>query len=139
MIKIKNLYEKYREIINYIIVGGLTTLVSILSYFVFSRIFDINDNYYFVLANILSWICAVIFAYIANKIYVFESKTNKKETAKEFVKFTIARIATLLIDLTTMYILVKIIEVNNDISKIILQFIIVILNYLFSKLLVFKK
>ncbi|MDD2391704.1 MAG: GtrA family protein [Bacilli bacterium] len=139
MKKIKDLYKKYREIINYIIVGGLTTLVSIGSYFIFSRVFDIENNYYFILANVLSWICAVTFAYIANKFFVFRSKTNKKETTKEAIKFIISRITTFFIDLLIMYILVKLIKMNNDISKIIVQFIIVVLNYIFSKLIVFKK
>ena len=57
-----NLYKKYQEIINYLIVGVLTTVVSIVTYFLFSLILDIENNILFILANVLSWICAVIFA-----------------------------------------------------------------------------
>ena len=75
-----NLYKKYQEIINYLIVGVLTTVVSIVTYFLFSLILDIENNILFILANVLSWICAVIFAYITNKKFVFNTTTsNKKE------------------------------------------------------------
>lgn len=132
------IYKKYKEIINYIIVGGLTTVVSLVSYFIFSRVFDIDNNYYFILANVLSWICAVTFAYIANKLFVFESKTKGHDTLKEIIKFILSRISTFFVDLLIMYILVKLIKVPNDISKIIVQFIIVVLNYILSKIIVFK-
>ena len=135
-----NLYKKYKEIINYLIIGFLTTIISIVTYFIFSLILDINNNILFLLANVLSWICAVIFAYITNKKFVFNSVTeNKKESLIEFSLFISSRITTLLIELAFMFITVKVILINDKIAKIIAQFIVIVLNYIFSKLFVFKK
>lgn len=131
-----NLYKKYCEIINYLIFGVLTTLVSILSYYLLSLIFDIENNFFFILINILSWFCAVTFAYLTNKKYVFKSY-NKKTL--EFIKFILSRIITLLIEIFGMYLFVKVFIFDDLVSKIIMQIVIIILNYLLSKLIVFKK
>ncbi len=140
MNNIINLYKKYQEIINYLIVGVLTTVVSIVTYFLFSLILDIENNILFILANVLSWICAVIFAYITNKKFVFNTTTsNKKEEIKVFSMFVSSRITTLLIELAFMFVTVKIILINDKIAKVIAQFIVIVLNYILSKLFVFKK
>jgi len=139
MRKIINLYKKYKEIINYLITGILTTLISISSYFILSIILDIDNNIYFIAANIISWICAIIFAYVTNKKFVFTSITeNTKDTLKEFSLFAISRIATLLIELIFMFISVKILLINDKFAKVIAQIIIIILNYIISKIFVFK-
>ncbi len=140
MNKIFDLYKKYQEIINYLIVGVLTTVVSIVTYFIFSLILDIENNILFILANVLSWICAVVFAYITNKKFVFNTITsNKKEELKVFSMFVSSRITTLLIELAFMFITVKVILINDKIAKVIAQFIVIVLNYVLSKLFVFKK
>ena len=140
MNNIINLYKKYQEIINYLIVGVLTTVVSIITYFIFSLILDIENNILFILANVLSWICAVIFAYVTNKKFVFNTTTsNKKEEIKVFSMFVSSRITTLLIELAFMFITVKVILINDKIAKVIAQFIVIVLNYVLSKLFVFKK
>lgn len=140
MNKIFDLYKKYQEIINYLIVGVLTTVVSIVTYFIFSLILDIENNILFILANVLSWICAVIFAYITNKKFVFNTTTSsKKEEIKVFSMFVSSRITTLLIELAFMFITVKVILINDKIAKVIAQFIVIVLNYVLSKLFVFKK
>lgn len=140
MNKIFDLYKKYQEIINYLIVGVLTTVVSIVTYFIFSLILDIENNILFILANVLSWICAVVFAYITNKKFVFNTTTSsKKEELKVFSMFVSSRISTLLIELAFMFITVKVILINDKIAKVIAQFIVIVLNYLLSKLFVFKK
>lgn len=140
MNNIINLYKKYQEIINYLIVGVLTTVVSIVTYFLFSLILDIENNILFILANVLSWICAVIFAYITNKKFVFNTTTsNKKEEIKVFSMFVSSRITTLLIELAFMFVTVKVILINDKIAKVIAQFIVIVLNYVLSKLFVFKK
>jgi len=126
------LYKKYEEIINYLIFGVLTTVVSILSYALFTRIFSLN---YFV-SNILSWIISVTFAFITNKIYVFKSKENN--ILNEAIKFYLSRITSLLIELIIMYLAVDILSINDMISKIVVQFIVIVLNYIFSKIFVFK-
>lgn len=137
--KIWAIYDKFKEIFNYIIVGVLTTIVSLVSYFIFSRILNIDKTIYFILANTLSWILSVAFAYITNKIFVFESKTKGKAAFTEMLKFVSSRILTYLIDLGLMLVFVKLIHINNDVSKLIVQFVVLVLNYILSKLLVFKK
>ena len=140
MNKIFELYKKYQEIINYLIVGVLTTVVSIVTYFLFSLVLDIENNILFILANVLSWICAIIFAYITNKKFVFNTTTsNKKEEVKVFSMFVSSRITTLLIELAFMFITVKVILINDKIAKVVAQFIVIVLNYILSKLFVFKK
>lgn len=134
--KIYDLYKKYEEIINYIIVGGMTTVISILSYYLFRLIFSNNSNFYIQLSTVLSWIVAVTFAYFSNRIFVFKSKNSK---SLESVKFVTSRIMSLLIEMLVMFILTGILKINDKIAKILVQFIIVILNYLFSKIFVFKK
>lgn len=140
MNKIFELYKKYQEIINYLIVGVLTTVVSIVTYFLFSLVLDIENNILFILANVLSWICAIIFAYITNKKFVFNTMTsNKKEEVKVFSMFVSSRITTLLIELAFMFITVKVMLINDKIAKVVAQFIVIVLNYILSKLFVFKK
>lgn len=129
--KYNKLNKKYREAVNYLIVGGLTTIVSITSYYLF-RLFLKN----YVLCTVLSWIVAVLFAYVTNRKYVFYSK--EKRIFKEFCEFVFSRILSLLAEIAVMYILVDFLSIEDRISKIIVQVIIVILNYVFSKLFVFK-
>ena len=137
MKKIKELYLKYKEVINYLIFGGLTTIVSFLTYYIVAKIFGIEE----VTSNIISWFCAVLFAYITNKIFVFNSKTNTvKETFKELVSFFLARIVSgILCDVGTFAIMVKVFNINDIFSKIVTQVMVIVLNYIFSKLIVFKK
>ena len=130
---ISNLYNKYKEIINYLIFGVLTTVISILSYALFTRIFHI-DIY---ISSVLSWILAVDFAFITNRIYVFNSK--EKNIFLELIKFYLSRLASLGIELLLMYLFVHIFNINDMISKIIVQGVVIILNYIFSKIFVFKK
>lgn len=133
MKKIISLYKKYEEIINYLIVGGLTTLVSIVVYALCTKCFHIN----YMISNVISWIVSVSFAYITNRIFVFKSKSD--DIILEIYQFFKYRIFSFLIDVLFMYILVELINVDDMISKIIVQVIVIVLNYVFSKLFVFKK
>ena len=130
--KISALYHKNKKIINYIIVGALTTFVSVLSYWLFR--FIIKD---YIILSILSWICAVTFAYITNRLFVFESKSNN--IVGEVTKFVSCRLLTLILEITLMALFVSILHINDMISKIVLQFVVLALNYILSKLIVFKK
>ena len=129
--KIISIYKNNKEIINYIIVGALTTLVSILSYYLFRLIIK---NY--VILSIISWICAVSFAYITNRIFVFESKNENIIT--ELSKFFSCRLLTLGLEVSLMTLFVSGFHINDMISKIVLQFVILVLNYILSKLFVFR-
>ena len=134
--KILDLYKKYEEIINYIIVGGMTTIISILSYYLIRIILSANTDLNIQISTVLSWIFAVTFAYFTNRIFVFKSNNSK---SKESIKFVTSRIMSLLIEMFVMFLLTGILKINDKIAKILVQFIIVILNYLFSKIFVFKK
>ena len=134
----KNILKKYKEIINYIIVGGLTTCVSLLTYYLLTfTILNPNISIELQIATIISWITSVLFAFFTNKKYVFESKN--KFNFKEITSFILSRLSTLLIEMLLMYLFVTVCKYNDKIMKIVVQIIIIILNYLLSKFLVFKK
>ncbi len=133
MKKILNLYKKYEEIINYLIVGGMTTLVSIVIYALCTKAFHIN----YMIANVISWIISVLFAYVTNRIFVFKSKSDN--IFLEVYQFFKYRVISLGIELLLMYVFVELINIDDMISKIIVQVIVIVLNYVFSKLFVFKK
>lgn len=138
MNKLLTIYKEKKEIINYLIVGVLTTIVGLVGYYALTlTILDPNNSIQLQIANIISWILAVAFAYITNRKYVFESKnTNIK---KELTSFVSSRITTLIIDMAIMFIFVTIFHLNDKIIKLIDQVVVIILNYLLSKLFVFKK
>ena len=136
MKKIKELYLKYKEIINYLIFGVLTTLVSLIVYYACVLTFLNPDNsVQLQIANIISWLAGVTFAYFTNRKYVFESKEKNK--IKEASKFFLARVTTLLMDMLIMWLGVTVLHGNDKIIKIISQVVIIVANYIFSKLLVF--
>ncbi len=138
MRKIISLYKKYEELINYLIVGFLTTVISLISYYICVFTFlNPNNAIELQVANVISWIIGVSFAYITNRIFVFKSKD--KNILKEIISFVSARVVTLLTDMFIMYLMVTIIGLNDKISKLVAQLVVIILNYLISKLLVFKK
>ncbi len=134
--KIKKL--NYREIIAYLIVGVLTTIVSLATYYIVTITFlNPNKPIELQIANILSWIFAVTFAYFANRKYVFESKEKNK--VKEGTKFILSRLTTLALDMLTMFVMVSLLSINDRISKLVSQVIVVVGNYIISKFFVVKK
>lgn len=136
MKKILTIYKRHEEIINYLFIGGCTTLISLLAYYISVYTFlDPSISWELQLANIISWIVGVTFAFIANRKVVFKSKN--KRVLKEVEKFLGARIVTLLIDMSFMYVTVTLFLLNDKIMKIISNIIVIILNYVFSKLFVF--
>ena len=133
---LSSLYKKYKEIINYLIFGGLTTLISIDTYTIFTKICNID----YLISNVLSWIIAVLFAFITNKLFVFESKSkDKKLVSKEITNFFFFRIVSLGIEMVIMYTFVDLLSINDLITKVIAQVIVILSNYIFSKVFVFKK
>ena len=134
--KIKELYNKYKEVINYLIFGVLTTLVNYVSYLILAKAFNVN----YLASTVISQILSIIFAYVTNKMFVFESKTtNAKELIKEMFSFFGFRIISLFLDMGFMYIFVDVLKLNDVIMKLVSNVLIVIANYVFSKLFVFKK
>lgn len=133
--EINKLFIKYREIIVYLIVGGLTTVVSFFSYFLFSYVCSIN----YLVSNFLSWVCAVAFAYVTNKIWVFQNYNFQLSyITKECFSFVGSRVATLLIDMFIMFLMVSLLHTNDLVAKVVVQIVVTVLNYVFSKFLVFK-
>lgn len=146
----KKLINKYKELILYVIFGGMTTLVNLITLKAFNMI--LGDKRYLI-SNVIAWLVSVIFAYITNKLFVFESKSWKiNVVGKEVFSFFSARVFSLLIEEAGLYLLVDLANLGDKtvnvfgvviggimISKIILAVVVVILNYVFSKLVIFKK
>lgn len=131
-------YHKNEELWNYLIVGLLTTVVSLATYFICTETFlDPNNDIQLQIANIISWVFAVAFAYVTNRVYVFKSKS--KEYFKEISSFVGARILSLVMDMFTMFIIVSVLHFNDKIGKLFSQIVVTIANYILSKLFVFKK
>lgn len=136
--KIKELIIKYREILVYIIVGGLTTVVNWGAFYLLSLVLDSAVPWKLALNNTISWIAAVLFAYPLNRKWVFQSKNP--EVFKEFCGFTASRISTWIIEIVIMYICVDLLKWNQYLSKyLIASVVVIVLNYVFSKMLVFRK
>ena len=131
----KELFNKYRDIIMYLIFGVLTTVISLIVFYVLTKtILNANDKIELQIANIISWIAGVTFAYITNSKYVF----NGKRTFNEVIKFVSSRLSTLFLDMFIMYLFVFFLKYNPDIMKLISQVLVIVSNYILSKLFVFK-
>ena len=128
----KKIFWKYQDIIIYFIVGCLSTFVNLLSY-AFYRLFIPS----YLINIVLSWLTSLVFAFFMNRKYVFKSKNNKIK--QEFLSFTISRLLTLGMEILFMYLLVNLIQINDLIAKVIVQFLVFLANYLFGKFIVFKK
>lgn len=137
--KIKDLCIKYEEIVAYLIVGVLTTLVSWGACWIFeATLLDPDIGWQNALINTLGWVAGVLFGYVTNRKYVFKS-TNPK-VLKEFTQFAGARVSTWILDIVIMYVTVNMIAMNYWVAKIFISSILVMIaNYVFSKLFVFRK
>ena len=128
-------YNKYREGLLYLFFGALTTLVNIVSFFLLRQF---NIEIY--VSNVLAWLISFLFAFITNKVFVFESKNKSaKENTRELVSFFVFRVVSLCFDMGCMYLLLQVLNINEMISKIVANILVIILNYIFSKLFIFKK
>lgn len=151
--KIKTLYHKYEEVLLYLVFGVLTTIISIVLYalliFVFDSIAEVTGNSGLTLQNnglinsacvVFKNIIAILFAYVTNRKFVFKSKVSgAKAVALECLSFFAARITTLIFEVIFMFVTVNVLRQPELIMNVIAQFVIVVLNYVFSKLWIFKK
>lgn len=138
--QIKDLLKKVlnKEIIMYLIFGVLTTVVALIVYYgLIYTILNPENAIQLQVANIISWVAGVTFAYITNRKFVFESKEENK--LKEISKFVTSRIGTLFLDMLVMFVGVTLLKQNDKIIKIVSQILVIIGNYILSKLFVFKK
>ena len=122
-----------KELISYLIFGVLTTVVNIVVYYVFNTWLQVN----YLVSNAIAWITSVLFAYITNRKYVFESENTSM--FNELVKFIGARLSTGIMDMIFMWLLVDVLSMNSMISKIVVNVLVIVLNYVLSKVFVFKK
>ena len=136
MEKIKILWKKYKEIITYLFFGFVTTVVNYGMFALLVRVFHMDV----VPANIISWIVAVVVAFVTNKLWVFESKARDAKTiAREFGEFVAGRLITLGLETLLLWIFVDKLGMNDLVMKIITSIIVVIVNYIFSKFIIFRK
>ena len=127
-------YNKFYSGLAYLFFGFLTTVVNIVSFWAFDKL--LNNIY---ISNIIAWIISVVFAFITNKFLVFESKSlDKKLVAKESILFVFFRVVSLVAEMLLLGILVQTLFVNKIVSKIITNIVVIILNYVFSKLIIFN-
>ena len=136
--QLKQLWNRYKELALYLVFGVLTTVVSLATYFILVP-YLLNPDHPIELqiANVISWIVSVTFAYFTNRKYVFESKS--KNRLKEAISFYSSRLVTLLLDIAIMFVGVTLWKGNDKIMKLVSQVVVIVLNYVLSKLFVFKK
>ncbi len=142
-----------REVLSYLLFGALTTVVSLVTFWLPDKLFSAvgymgavhyitasPKDYAYMEANVISWICAVAFAFVTNKLFVFESKEwTKGLVLRELASFVGGRIATLFVDLGLMFVCVTLLSMHEMLAKILVQIIIVLLNYVISKWIVFRR
>ena len=132
---IRNLLIKYRDIIAYLFFGGCTTVVNIVAYWAAAYPMNLGT----VPSSVLAWVAAVIFAYVTNRKWVFRSQAvTRQEIAREVTSFFGCRLATGVVDWVVMFVFVDLLHFNDMIIKIFANVVVVILNYVASKLLIFK-
>ena len=125
-----------REMFNYLLFGVLTTAVNIVSFWLLDSGLELDYK----ISTVISWIVSVIFAFVTNKLYVFNSKSmDTRSVFKELLSFVFFRWLSLIIDLLTMIVLVEFLKLDSLFAKIIANVFVVIFNYFASKYVVFKK
>ena len=128
-------FNKYREALLYLFFGGCTTLVNIVAFYIVRK-FGVSTY----ITNIIAWFLSVVFAFITNKLFVFESKnTSIKDSFKECFSFFLFRVISLVFDMGIMYLLIDLLNINEMVSKVFSNIFVVLINYVFSKLFIFKK
>lgn len=136
---IKKMYARYRELVNYAVFGVLTTVVNYIAFWFFSSVVVLSDASTLP-ANIVAWIISCTFAFITNRIWVFDSnETTKKGIIREAVSFYVSRLATLGVESLIMFVFADVLKFNKFIVKLVANVIVIILNYVLSKLVVFRK
>lgn len=130
------IYKNHKEGITYLIAGGLATVLNIVVFAFLTYVCDIHYE----ISNIISIIIAILFQYVSNKFFVFETKGKTlKENFKEFISFISCRLITMVMDQLLMKIGVEKLQINELLMKILVNIIVIIANYIFSKLIIFKK
>ena len=135
MKKIKDLIQKLFEssVVRYVFFGGCTTMVNLISFYILRTL-----HVELTIANVISIILAILFAYVVNSKYVFQDKCETlKDHVQPFCKFISARLVTMVIEVGGVWLLVEVLHMNDMLGKFLTQFIVLALNYVFSKFFVF--
>ena len=136
MEKIKKTWDRYRELILYVFFGGCTTLINIVVYFICRQWFSMAV----VPADVAAWVLAVVFAYVTNKLFVFEIKSwRPRLIIKEAAEFFTARVVSLGVDVVLLYVTVEVLGWWELPMKIIANVVVIVINYIFSKWIIFRK
>lgn len=134
--KALEIYRKHAEGIKYLFFGGLTFIVGMVTYWIPIQVFDMSV----LVANVISWICAVSFAYVTNMLWVFEEKPRTFVAfLRQIFMFAAARLATLGVEELILYVFVERMGMGKFVIKLIAQVIVILLNYVLSKWIIFKK
>ena len=129
-------YRKHEEGINYLIFGFLAFVLNYVLYFVFASMLQMH----YMIATAVSLVLTVVFAYWTNRTFVFKSQNKDVQSlGREFVAFIGARVATEVLELAMMFVMVDVADLNEYISKLICQVIVILANYFLSKLWIFKE
>lgn len=132
---IKAIYKKYKELISYGFWGAMTTLVNYVVFFVCLRLLNIN----YLISNVVSWVFAVMFAYITNKVFVFNSKNwSPGKLKNEAILFFIGRLLSLVVETVMLYVLVDGLSFSSEIMKVFTNLVVIVINYFISKFMIFK-
>lgn len=132
----KELFQKYKEVISYLVFGVATTVVNIVIFFVCKDILGIDYK----ISNAIGWFLSVLFAFFTNKYFVFAS-VNKDlgSFIREMLLFYWYRILSFVVDMALMILLIEVIHASDFWAKMVTQVAVVVLNYFFSKFFIFKK
>lgn len=131
----RKILDRYKSIILYVLFGGLTTLINIVVYYICSYSLSFNT----IISNVIAWILSVLFAYITNKIWVFESRIyDIRGLLKEIASFFGCRMATGILDILIMYVFVDIWLFPRMIMKCLSNVLVIVINYIASRLFIFN-
>lgn len=137
MRKIWALYKKYEEIVNYLVVGVMTTIVSWAAYGICKLIINVDNAVMMQIAVIIRWVAGVVFGYFTNRRFVFKSKNPNM--LREGIDFAASRLVTLFLDMFVMWLLPTVFRVNDWLATFISAVLVTVMNYIFSKFIVFRK
>lgn len=133
---IVGLFKKYKSVFLYLIFGVATTVINVVVYFIFARMLHISPT----ASTCIAWVFAVLFAYITNRIWVFSSQAKTiSGIAREIIYFFICRLATGILDVIIMYVFVERLMFYDILIKVLDNILVIVLNYIASKLVIFKK
>ena len=133
--KLKKIYSKYKDVLAYLVFGVFTTLINIITYWLMAY----KLPQIVMVSTIVAWVVAVFFAYITNRKWVFHSECDDiKGIVKEISAFFSCRLATGIVDWLCMFVFVDIIKINDIAIKTLANIVVIVLNYIASKLIIFK-